>query len=48
MDGFFKKVNQKVNLRWCLVPARQDITIFQDGFMKNLPKNGSYYVIMVS
>ena len=31
MDGFFKKINQKINLRWC-----PDITILKDRFLKNL------------
>ena len=36
MDVFFKKINQKVNLRWCPTPTRPDIAIVKDGSFKNL------------
>ena len=38
MHGFFKRVNQKVNLGWCPIPTRLDIAISKDGFLKNPSK----------
>ena len=39
MDGFFKKVNKKVNLVQCPTP---DMAILKEKFLKNQSKNCEY------